>query len=280
MSRFKIQNSAFTNVVAGSVATLNVAVDRRYHRTVLEFWRGGALATWAQIVSDITLIELKINGRVLRSFKPSFLRAMQGLRGHVTPDGYIDLFFSEPWARTIEGEDGMAWAVKDQASTFQIDVHIASGVPTPALNAVSHVDSGRDVNGKLIQWLRAKRYTSQVVPVVATGIFTLNSLPVSGLYKGLYLFEDTAGDIASVRIKVDSVEVYNMTRAQAEASLPRDGVAQTGVFPVILDDGNRVAEGLGTHTPSGQLIPMEIEFEMAAANAFTLFAEYLGAPLQ
>lgn len=280
MSRFAIPNSAFTNVVPGSTATLNVSVDRRYHHIRLEFKRGGALATRAQILTDITLIELKINGRVLRSIKPSFLFAMQALRGHSPPDGYIDLFFSEPWMRLPTGEDQLAWNVKDQASTFQIDVDIAAGVPTPVLQAVSYVDGGTNENGQLIPWRAAKRWVTQVIPVSATGPYTLNTMPLPGLYKAIYLFEDTDNDVSAVRLKVDSVELYNLTRDRAEAGLPINGTAQAGVFPVIFDYGNRLSEGISTHTPNGNKLPWDLEIEMAAANPVTMVAEFMGAPLQ
>ena len=276
--RFVRATNEFVNVVTGSVATVDLPVDRRYHNVVLEYKRDGALATWAQIKADIALIEIELNGIVQRSIKPAQLEAMHAFRGHVDQDGYVTLHFSEWWARLPDGEDGQAWNVRGNVRTFQIKVTLNAGAHTVALKAF-HQHDGGIVNGGAVPFKSAKRYISQTVPVSAVGVFTLTQLPRDGLFKSFYCFETADGDIERVRITVDSVEVYDMTRDQAEAMLPRDGVKQAGVFPVIFDVQNRLSDGLLTRNNQGGVLNIRTEFTMGAANPFDMVAEYLAPPL-
>lgn len=274
-----------SNVAAGTTATFDLPVDRRYHTVWIEYRNSGtgALKTQALIATDITRIDVKLNGQVVRSMKPAWIAAICALHGHGLQDGFIPLYFSEPWQRTPGQEDSGAWQLRGNVSTFQIDVVLAAGAVNPQLKGFTEDDEETN------QPFMISKVVSLKPPVPGVGIMTVNQFPVRGFYRHLYLFETAANDIKSVRLKLDNKELYYLTRDQSNILCRRYGMApQAGMFAVKFDGVNRWDHGIPSHNNVGNGLPgfvqgpgyaTTLEFDMAVANTFDLVGEYLSPGL-
>lgn len=265
------------NVAVSSVATFDLPVDRRYHGIHLEYRNSGTgvLKTQALIATEITRIELLLNGIVQRTLKPGWIKALYALKGIALPDGYIPLDFSLPWMRDTAHEDAGAWSVRGNVATFQIAVTLGAGAVASKLDGFTEDD---DVQAP---FLIAKNTVIRP-PVSGVGITTVGQLPTKGLFRNLHCFEQAANDIKSVRLKVDNREVYYLTRDRANYMAGRYGmVAQAGLFPVMFDGLNRWDHVLPSHAAAGNVplaggaFPTTIEFDMAVANTFDMVCEYI-----
>ena len=265
---------AFTNVVAGSTATLDLPVDRRYHHIMLEYRQGagGTLATEAQILAQVEEIRININGVTQRKFTPAKLFSMLKTEGYAPGAGFIPIYFSEPWRRTTSGEDNLAWNMNGNASTFQIEVDLAPAAATPKLGGYQSTDQ---VAGPL---QGIKRFTNMTVPIVAVGDYTLTQLPLDGAYQRIHCFETAVADITRVKILAGEVAIYDMTRdQQREHVKEQGGTPQDGVFQILFDPTRRLPDVLPTVTAAGR-VNLRLDFTMANANPFDLLAEVIGTP--
>jgi hypothetical protein len=261
---------SFNAVGAGQTATVDLPTDRRYHQIYLQY-KGNA--NQATIEADITEIRIKCGGKVQRRFTAAQLNAINALNGYAFTAGMIPIFFSEPWRRNVVSEDSLAWGMQD-VSTFQIEVDIAGTATAPTLQGVAVTDAEQQPLKNIVKWRQV------TVPISSTGVFTLSTLPkLKGEgYLRLHCFENTAGDISSVEIEVDGFTVQDLTDAQNSAILAnRDFSPQSNVFHIIFDETQRVEDGLAMNKADGSLVnEFRIDFEMAAANAFTLLQEVIG----
>lgn len=272
MPRFVGEQSAFSNVAPNTTATIDLPVDRRYHVLWLKYKTN---ATRPVIEADITRIKVMLNGIVQWEISPKELLAIYERHGYSFIDGYLPLFFSEPWRRSAIGEDNTAWQLFGNIRTFQIDIEIAPTAVAPTLECFSQYDRMRGDLGLI------RKYVRQQVPVAATGPHPLNNVPGSGSLHGFHCFEQAQGDISNVRVKVNDFEAYNADRSLAEALIqPAGGKPVAGMFPVAFDATERVADRIdqAVATSNGQAIRSEfqIEFEMVQANAFFLVWEFIG----
>ena len=117
---------SFNAVGAGQTATLNLPPDGIYHKLMLHYAEGGTAADAATVTAAIDEARLIVNGKVQRRFTGEDLLAINAYHGKAYTDGYLPIFFSEPWRRTVQGEDALAWGMGD-VETFQLEVDIAAG---------------------------------------------------------------------------------------------------------------------------------------------------------
>ncbi|PCJ90943.1 MAG: hypothetical protein COA52_09680 [Hyphomicrobiales bacterium] len=271
MTRYVGEQSAFSNVQPNTTATIDLPVDRRYHVLWIKYKTNANRAT---IETDILRIKVMLNGIVQWEISPKELFAIYERHGYTFIDGYLPLFFSEPWRRSPAGEDSTGWQLFGNIRTFQIDVEIAPGANAPALECFSQYDRKPGGLGLI------RKYTRQQVPVAATGPHTLNNVPGSGSLHGFHCFETTQGDIANVRVKVNDFEVFNADRALAEALIqPAGGKPVAGMFPVAFDATERVADRIDQALAVGNQVTrseFQLEFEMVVANPFFLVWEFIG----
>lgn len=267
---------SFNAVGANQTATVNLPIGRRYHE-ILIYYKGNA--SQAVIEADITMVRVKVDGKVQRAFKPSEINKVLGLNGVAFRAGLLPIYFSEPWRRNVASEDVLAWGTQG-LTTFQIEIDIASGATSPTLEAYAVTDN---VAAGLSNIIKMRR---QVFPVSADGLANLHTLPKRDgeIYQRVHCFEGTAGDVESAEVVVDQETAFDANAAVNKAIMSnRNMIAQTGVFHICFDSTQRIEDGLpmsfvDTKGIKRKVQDLQFNFQMANANDLTLLIEARGNP--
>lgn len=268
---------SFSPVAAGSTATLDLPTISVYDQLRLHYVTAGADATKALMEAELTEIRVKVNGKVQRRLSAAHINALLGFRGVGFNDGYLPIMFSEPWRRSVQGEDSLSWGMAD-VDTFQLEVDIDGGAVNPSLEATAVKTPSNRPMGPVV------KYRQFTVNVAAVGIVNVTTLPKSDAYYGLHA---VSADIDDVEIKIDQEEVFDAVLANANDYYKQQGLTpQTGYFHVVFDPTNRVSDALAMRRGEGQgarqgqgvrlIKDFRIDFNMSAANSFTLITETIG----
>lgn len=260
-------------VAPGQTATFDVPALYTYHGISIYYTANGVAATRATMEADITEIRIKLNGQIQRRFSAATLFAINAFYGDVVDNGYLPIYFSEPWRRTTQGEDALAWGMAD-ISTFTIEVDIKSTAVSPTLAAKGMIERVNRPNGIIKKWAQF------TVPALVTGEYNYPQLPKGDAYHALHGF---TANVTEVQVKIDQTEEFRATRADALHWYARHGLQmQTGVFTVAFDHTNRVSDALSTRIPnpdgkSWRLISdFAVNWFMSAPTSFPLIAETQG----
>lgn len=275
MGRRNTKIPSFNSVGAGQVATVDMNVGPRYHNIKIFYKKN---ATKATIISHIEMINIKVNGKVIRGIKPAELFLMLEENGVPFKAGVIPIYFSEPWRRNVVSEDVLAWATAIGVSSFQIEIVLAPGATAPTLHGYAQTDN---VVGALRDIIKYRR---QSVPVGTAGVLTLNTLSkrVDEIYHRIHCFENADGDIADVVVKQDGYEVFNNDIATNDANLADQGIiSQSALFSIMFDATQRYDDGLvmfhGTKENPKPIQSWELEFNMVNSDPFTMITEVRGS---
>lgn len=263
----------FNAVAAGQTATVNLPATNNwmYHRLVLTYTEGGTLVTQANMEAAITNIRLLIDGKVQRVFSAAELIKLNAFYGDSYANGYLTIYFSEPWRRTPQAEDMLAWPMGD-VRTFTVEVDIAAGRTAPALTLKGLIErNATDELGKPRTRLGAiKKIKRHTVPVNIVGINNYSTLPKGDAYAALHCF---SSNIARVVVTTDGLERFNANSADITEVLAQEGLTrQANVFTVAFDQTKRLGDVLLTNN----LSDFRIDFDMAAASAFVMLVETIG----
>lgn len=261
-------------VAAGAVATLDVPVGSTYYGITLQYTESGTLVTQANMEAAITGVLIKINGVPQRRLTAQDIIDYNALHGVVYQNGYLPIFFAEPWARSAGGEDIFAWGT-DDVQTFQIEVTIASGRTSPALSAIAEVTNERRPLGSI------KKFFSYAIPVAATGIINWQTFP---RVDTLAAFHCRSTDIDDVSVKVDNVEVLDITADQNAQDLENypNIDPQADYFHILFNKTGRANDNLPFvyNTDKKNVVrrvqTFQVDFNMSAANSFNVLAETIG----
>ncbi len=266
-----IRLKSFNAVGARQRATLDVPPTDIYHSLHITHKRSGVLATQAQMEAEIERIEIEINGTVQRSFTPAQLFKMHALYGVAVSAGHIPIYFSEPWARSAQGEDSKAWGTQD-VETFTVVVKLASGATAPSLECHAEVELGNRPMGLIEKW---SNYT---VPVSAIGVTPWNpNIEPLDSYYGITAF---SGDITDFSIRVDNRDRKEASLALLNATLTnKELVPQTDVVHMLFNDTLRVSDSLPMKLgQNAKVRNFRVDFTLDAANSFEVITQTLGRP--
>lgn len=264
---------SFTPPAAGARSTINIPVGPTYYGIVLQYTESGTLVTEANMKAAIEEVLIKINGTPVRRLSATDIIALNALHGVAYQDGFLPLYFAEPWARSANSEDFFAWGTLD-VQTFQIEVKIASGRTAPALSAVAETtNESRKLNA-------IKKFNKYNIPVASTGIVNWQNLPRIGTLAALHA---VSGDIDDVSVKVDNVEVFDLTVDQINQDLNNypDITPQTDIVHVLFNKTSRASDNLPfayevAKNQVRRVQDFQVDFNMSAANAFDVIAETIG----
>lgn len=280
MFRRTVPIANVTGVAAGQTATMDLPLGRRYHTILLNYSEGGVAANQATMDAAITGIRIIVNSRTQRQYTAAELRVLNAVNGapFAFQAGVLPIFFAEPWRRTPQGEDLLAWPAYPELGTnsLQIEVDIAVGRVGPALSAKAVIDQ---IDPKQVPFGPIITTRRRVVTPGAAGVFTLLDMPKDlGNYRAIHCFETAANDISGIKATIDQLVAYDRTDAENTALLNIGGyVPQASLFHVVFDEDRRWADGLPMVKSDGKLVSeFTLEFDMAVANPFTLIAEMLG----
>lgn len=272
----------FQGAQANQTATLDLPKWGKYHNIQLTYTTstvGGA--NQANIEAEITEIRIKVNGVVQRVFSSAQLFVINAFYGVGFSTGLLPIFFSEPWMRTVLGEEAIGWGTGD-VQTFTLEVDIAAGAGVTGLSAVAEIDlADKSPMGQVVLW---KRYVPQVAGV---GVLNYPNLPRGTVarpvaYKALHFIEQTAADISDVLVKIDANDVFDATFAQATQLYAFAGFTmQPAMFTVSpYAMSGQIGQmwpmiSPGSNPPS-LVQSFEVNLNMAVAANPTLIAESLG----
>jgi len=274
MPRNPITTNSFNAVAPGQAATLDLPVgDLVYHELLIEYGTstvGGA--TEVNMEAEITEVRIKLDGKVQRVFNAAQLFDINRINGIAFAAGFLPIFFSEPWRRTADGEDALGWGTAD-ISTFTVEIDIDGAALNPTLDARIIVDRVRRNNGPIVKW---RRHT---VPVTAVGLVNVTTLPRQDAYYRLHSFSVNIDD---VEVTVDQAEEFKLTDGQMRELYTQHGLAvPLALTSIIFDYTQRIADALpmATRLSNGRaraVSEFRVDFNMNAANTFTLLTETLG----
>ncbi|MDR2675321.1 MAG: hypothetical protein LBC18_10795 [Opitutaceae bacterium] len=211
---------------AGGKRTIYHPGNVRIHDITLFVTQGqsGALgvakpATRAQIIAAISRIELKIGTITLRDFTAGQLFKRQDILGHKAgPEGTLTIFFSNPLAATVVGEELTAW---DLRGVPELQIVVTLNIPASGthfdINAVSSVDSIANINaaGAFVgRFIHEIRWTD----TIGEGRQSYFLIPRTRHFSRLWLFAD-ANLPARVIIRRNGVDVYDVSQTLLKPEL-------------------------------------------------------------
>lgn len=204
----------FANVASNGRAKLDVTLGMAYHEITLRVNEGADLMTVAQMKARIDTITVKLNGKPVQEWTPTSLDVANATNGtqYAASDGHLTLYFSEPWRRTMEGEEKGAWGTL-KLDSFVIEVKFNANAVAPSITAWAVVDEyNRPIGAYPIRHVR--NYTGNAVVQGQT------QLP--GLLKEVGLFYARIHFLSNLITKV-KVMVNNVTKYD---DVPRDLAAE------------------------------------------------------
>jgi len=261
---------SFNAVAAGQTATVDLPTDGTYHGLIIHFVNNAIDAVQATMETLLTQFRLKVNGKVQRVFSAQQVFDINADHGQTVTAGYIEIFFAEPWRRTTQGEDALAWGMGD-VDTFQLEIDIGAAAVNPVLSLKAVKTPENRPMGPITKW---KRFSMS--PGVA-GIFNVMTLPKNDPYYALHFWH---ANITEAEVKVDQSEKWNLTIAEAAILAAQYGrVAQAGVLSIDFDVTNRVSDMLLMTKPeagNARINDFRIDLTMSAADNITLITETVG----
>lgn len=262
------------SVVAGTTAIIDLNTGNlRYHGILLALTKGEATASAVSAIIDE--IRIKIDGRVVRRLLGSQIDYIDNFNGagyaSFAYDGgtnlkqrFLYLNFAEPWLRTADGEDALAWGMAD-IGNFQIEIDIAAGATNLDFTGVAEVDYGEFSLGAI------RKMAQQTIPATAAGKYNHASLPKNLPYSRIHCFTDK---IDAVRVILNGEIVREYSKAELLAKQTQRGLNPTSTeFTIDFDGRQRV----GNMLPVVGANQFELEFDLASGVApFQVVYEQVG----
>ena len=277
-----IKLNKINGVAAGGTATIDLPTDKRYHAIYLEYntsTAGGP--TEANMEAELTEMRINIDGVTQRRCSCAQLFDINRTKGKApvvgSSNGYAIFYFSEPQRKSHIGREATAWGMKG-VNSFQMEVDIASGATSPVITGWALVDDVQEAPLGIVKWKR------ETIQVSATGELTHSLDTGRGeSYQGVFLFENTAGDIDNARLLWDGTEMYNGDEnVQAALSGSSDFTAVSKLFHLPLDYNNPAdavpmvyRDRAGNDRRVQELL---LTLTMGGANNVTAIREVVGTP--
>jgi len=268
------------SVAAGSTATFDLPRGVRYHAVQLTVGSSG-IPDWD---TDADEIRIKVDGRIQRRFTPSELDGLNNLHGSrydmASSDTILTIPFAEPWRRTLEGENVLAWGTGGIAS-LQIEIDVASGATAPTLSGKALIDDQlvASEGGALVPMPIGQivKYRKINFPAGNAGENFLQSLPLNpqDSYFGIHNF---SSDISKAEVKVDNLIVLEALKTEYDAVLTWEGKTPVAArYDIMFDLDDQVGSRLPVTKNNGQRISdFQVIYTMTTGAAFDVITRVLG----
>lgn len=273
MARRIVKLPSFSNVGAGNTATLNFPVGPRKYFTVQIKYKDGT-PNKATVEADLTKFRLIVNGKTQREFTAAELNTINALNNRSFQTGRVQIFFGEPWRRTIAGEEIPGWGTFG-LSTLQLEIDIAGGAVAPALEARAEIEDSTEALGAIVKW---KRYN---YGAAGAGDFEITNLPKSDAWSRFHVFTSQA---SAAKLQADNVDIFDMSLTDATAfyATKKDLAMQANVFSVVLDASQQFDAFLPmVRKIAGKDVPVQdlkLTVTLGAAANFVVIGEQVGLP--
>lgn len=124
----------FNPVNANVRASVKIPTGPTYREFILKYTPDGTPANSATMIADIEEIVIKINGTERYSISGKHLIMLNAFYGNAFVDGELVIPLSRSWARSVGGEENLAWGTLN-VSNMYLEVKIAAGATNPQLSA-------------------------------------------------------------------------------------------------------------------------------------------------
>lgn len=192
---------SFNSVAAGSDTTLDIPAGPLYKR----IWIKYSGVTLAQLLN----IELRQNGTAFQDYRTGTeLDEVNQYYGHEPAAGWLVLDFDDFDAFTIGGLDMYGWQTHPAASNFatgQLKISIDGAASAPVLEAYAEQAQSNDLQARRCRTFRSFGYNAG-----ATGDYEISDLPKGGSYDQLARVVFFNANIASLKLRINNVELYNV----------------------------------------------------------------------
>lgn len=276
----KIPLNQIEGVVAGGTAIVNLPRGPRYHAIVLEYktsTSGGS--TEANMEAELLEVRVDVDEVTQRKASASEIFDINRTKG-ITPNvgsavGYLPIFFSEPQRETKAKKEATAFGTMG-VDSFKIEVDIASGASAPILGGYAIIDDVSEPPAGIVKWKR------NVITVGATGelVYKLDTEKGES-YQGIYLFENTAGDIDDILLEWDGTKLEDMLDTQIGDDLANLGIPQVSkLVHLPLDQNNPEDAVPSVKSVNGQVTKVQeflLTLNMGGANNVTIIRELVGS---
>lgn len=239
-------------VGSGSIGTVNVPVNRRYHS--MRILTTNAAGTLTDATTIVSLVELVVNGIVIRSGAPATFINIAKTYRYTPATGEIPIFFSEFWRNEDPASSELtSWDMFGQ-QTFVVRLTFLSpggGVGVQSILADYDVKRNlrRDpVTKELVPFLLIVKQTDISI-VAASGTNDITTIPTAWPIQRIYT-DISANAISSVQFYAeDNAKIWEATKAENAIILNANDITATFFeYPLIFDYDDRVESNLKTST--------------------------------
>lgn len=251
--------------------TIDVPANARYHAIVLEVMVNGVHATPAEIRSALTNIQFIVNGNVIRQFSATDAQQILLLNGETLVNGFLPVYFSEPWRADYMDEEITSW---DLAGERSFTIQIAATAPANPLTIRGYriYDFKRNtIDGKpfasIVKWVKQSLNAS-------LGENDFDQIPKTFPIQRIHCFAASAA-ITRTRVRSDSVEIFDQTFAQNGETLAPYGLAQqANSFPIVFDYTQQIRDFLPVVGSDGSpLRDLNLKLTLASAQPVYFITE-------
>ncbi|MGH1403271.1 MAG: major capsid protein P2 [Alphaproteobacteria bacterium] len=260
----------FNPVNANGRPAVRVPTGPTYREFSLHYAEDGTPANEATMIAGIEQVSIKIGGIVRWSCSGAWLVALNKYYNYGFTDGQLIIPLSRPWARTMQGEENLAWGTRN-VSNMHIEVKLAAGVTNPTLSADALVTpESRDL-GMIVE------VHETPFEAISAGKKEIPDLAKeNGALLAVHLKSD---DITALEIKMNKVPFIenDIDLASYQRLLERIGgrVAQTGYVHADAMLLNRIDDAW----PLAGLQTFNVNPTVSQAGSIPILMETLNDPL-
>jgi hypothetical protein len=224
---------------AGQTATVNLPIGPTYHRLNIRMnvdadtARDVPISEWGSYIGEIRLM---VNGENKIEIDAADLVSLNKYYGQDLKAGVLPIFLSQPWARTMSGEDTTAYGTASGVSTMTLEIDLKSGIAINELSVYAIQSEAKPFGAHL----RIQRFSDQMS---LSGTKEISDLP-KGTFNllGLHFTSDKA-DL--VEVLANNVKVHETDKVLRAAHVGVTGrVTQSGFTHVDFMSENRLADVL------------------------------------
>lgn len=236
-------------VASGGIATVNVPVNRRYHS--LRILTTNAAGTLTDSTTIVSLVELVVNGIVIRSGAPATFINIAKTYRYTPPTGEIPIFFTEFWRNeSPESAEATSWDLFGQQTFVVRLTFLSPGGGVGIQSILADFDTKRNTytnaQGQLVPFLAIVKQTDISI-VAASGLNDITTIPTAWPIQRIYT-DISANAVSKVEVYADNnVKVWEATKAENQIYLNANDITATFFeYPIVFDYDDRVESNLKT----------------------------------
>lgn len=238
-------------VGSGSIGTVNIPVDRRYHS--LRILTTNAAGTLTDSTTIVSLVELIVNGIVIRSGAPATFINIAKTYRYTPATGEIPIFFTEFWRNeSPRAAEATSWDMFGQQTFVLRLTFLSPGGGVGIQSILSDFDgkrnTRRNAQGQDVPFLAIIKQTDISI-TAASGTNDITTIPTAWPLQRIFT-DISANAISSVQFFADNnVKVWEATKAENQILLNANDITATFFeYPLIFDYDDRIDSNLKTST--------------------------------